>query len=134
MGKLLNIRVMAQTYNEEDVAKAWPRLCALAWPQWSTKLGLKDLGIKTSVSVESSLGARPHGVVELASALPDLLKFGDLPKNVAEVLQAPVKEVAGINHALAVALGDWRTKEALELATALEEALDKAEQSITKNL
>lgn len=33
MGKLLQIRVSAWTYREEDVVRAWPALAALAWPR-----------------------------------------------------------------------------------------------------
>ena len=33
MGKLLQIRVSAWTYREEDVVRAWPALTALAWPR-----------------------------------------------------------------------------------------------------
>ena len=33
MGNLLQIRVSAWTYREEDVVRAWPALTALAWPR-----------------------------------------------------------------------------------------------------
>jgi len=33
MGKVLQVRVWASTYRDEDVEKAWPLLVALAWPE-----------------------------------------------------------------------------------------------------
>lgn len=138
MGKLLDIRVTAQTYNEEDVAKTWPRLSALVWPQWFSKLGLdrvvKDLpGYSIGLgAVEKSLGARKHGVVELAEALPDLIKFSELPEAVKQALQEPVQEITKINADLAAALGDWDAKKASSLSYALEEALSQAEQNLSK--
>lgn len=138
MGKLLDIRVTAKTYNEEDVAKTWPGLVALAWPEWSSRLGLKSIdkslaGFSIQASpVEASLGAKPHGVVELASALPDLLKFADLPDNIISAMQTPVKDVEDASSALAKALGDWNTKEALDITFKLEAALTKAEEALQK--
>ena len=136
MGKILDIRVMAQTYNEDDVAKAWPRLVLLAWPEWSAKLGLDrvsdDLpGYSVGLSpVEKALGQRKHGVMELAEALPDLLKFGDLPDNLTRVLKEPVELVDKLKRELDSALGDWNTKSASALTFKLEDALGAAERAI----
>ena len=33
MGKILQIRVSAWTYNEDDVPRTWPRLCSAVWPE-----------------------------------------------------------------------------------------------------
>ena len=139
MGKILDIRVMAQTYSEDDVVKTWPRLVLLAWPEWSAKLGMDRVsdnlpGYSTGVSVvEKALGPRPHGVMELAAALPDLLKFGDLPNNLTTVLEAPVAQVEKIKRELDAALGDWDTKTASALTFQLEDALSAAERSIDKS-
>lgn len=138
MGKLLDIRVSAKTYNEEDVAETWPDLVALVWPEWSSKLGLKSVDKKLAglsiqgSPVEAALGPRPHGVVELASALPDILKFGELPGDIAGALNAPVGEVERANTALAKALGDWNTKEALDITFKLEAALSNAEEALSR--
>ena len=32
MGRILFIRVSAVTFDEKDVIKAWPTLCAVVWP------------------------------------------------------------------------------------------------------
>lgn len=138
MGKILNIRVMAQTYNEDEVARAWPRLCSIVWPKWFARLGFEGLDKKVpglalgETPVEKALGAKTHGVVELASALPDLVKLGDLPKNVAAVLEEPAADVERAAAALAAALGNWDVKKATPLTFELEDALGKAEESLKK--
>lgn len=138
MGKILNIRVMAQTYNENDVAKAWPRLASLAWPEWSAKLGLEAIddslpGYSTGESVvEKALGARKHGVMELAGALPDLLNFSDLPDNILNALAEPVARADKARRGIDAALGDWDVKTAAALTFELEEALSAAEKSLAK--
>lgn len=136
MGKLLDIRVTARTYDEDAVAKAWPRLVALAWPEWSARLGMDGIrdyvpGYAAGQSpVEKALGGRGHGVVELAEALPDALKFGGIPDGVAAVLQAPVAEAEKIKRELDAALGDWNAQKASALTFQLEDALSRAEQSL----
>lgn len=136
MGKVLNIRVMAQTYSEDDVAKTWPRLTLLAWPEWSAKLGMDRVknglpGYSAGAGpVEKALGPRRHGVMELAEALPDLVKFGDLPESVAAALQGPAEQTEKIRRELEAALGDWDVKKASSLTFTLEDALSKAEQSL----
>lgn len=138
MGKLLNIWISAKTYNEDDVAKTWPHLVSLVWPKWFAKLGLKGIdenlpGLSVGeLPVEASLGSKPHGVVELASGLPDLVYLGELPDNMAKALEEPVKDVERVNLALATALSEWDTKKATPLTFELEDALDKAEQSLEK--
>ena len=59
MGRILQIRVSAWTYDEEEVLQAWPKLCALVWSQldqWG------PAGMK-------------RGVTELAGYLPDALRY-----------------------------------------------------------
>lgn len=138
MGKVLNIRVMAQTLNEDEVAKVWPRLVLLAWPEWMAKLGLERIadklpGYSAGISpVEKALGLRTHGVMELAEALPDLLKFGDLAANITAALEEPVALVEKLKGELDSALADWDTKTASALSFKLEDALTDAERSLDK--
>lgn len=68
MGKLLQIRVSAWTYREEDVVRAWPALTALAWPR-------------------PQYPDEKRGVLELVTALENGLSFEDWPQAVAEGLR-----------------------------------------------
>ena len=56
MGKLLQIRVSAWTYREEDVVRAWPALTALAWPrpQYPDEKRLRE-GIGRAAAVKKDL-------------------------------------------------------------------------------
>lgn len=137
MGKILDIRVMAQTYDEDEVAKAWPRLVMLAWPAWSAKLGMDGIkdglpgySVGAAGPVEKALGQRRHGVMELAAALPDLVKFGDLPENIVTILEETAPAVEKARLALESALGDWDVKKASALTYELEDALSAAEKSL----
>lgn len=138
MGKILNIRVMAQTYNEDDVAETWPRLTMLAWPEWSAKLGMDRIkdnlpGYSAGESaVEKALGARKHGVMELAEALPDVVRFGNIPAPIADALKEPAARTEKLRRELEKALGDWDIKTASALTDKLEDALGAAEQSLDK--
>ena len=64
MGKLLQIRVSAWTYREEDVVRAWPALTALAWPR-------------------PQYPDEKRGVLELVTALENGLSFEDWPQAAA---------------------------------------------------
>jgi hypothetical protein len=136
LGKILDIRVTARTYSEDDVAKTWPRLALLAWPEWSAGLGMDRVsdslpGYSPGISLaEKALGTRKHGVMELAQALPDLLKFCGLPDNFVKALEEPVSLVERLRRELEAALGDWDTKSALALTFKLEDALGAAERSL----
>ena len=70
MGKILQIRVGAWTYNEDEVVAAWPRLSALVWSEldrWGPQ-GMK------------------RGVTELAEYLPDALRFADISEESRKAL------------------------------------------------
>ena len=112
MGRILQIRVSAWTYDEEEVLQAWPKLCALVWSQldqWG------PAGMK-------------RGVTELAGYLPDALRFSDLPDDVKKLLFPGVKKVAGILDDMRKALADWDPRKANTLSDALEEALSELEK------
>lgn len=140
MGKVLNIRVMAQTYNEEDVAAAWPNLCSLIWPEWTSRLKIKtESSILPDVDmisgpgpVEKALGPKPHGVMELAGSLDDMLRFGGMGAPAVSALEPDFTEVTTLHTALEKALADWKVTEAQSLTVQLEEALTRAEESLKK--
>lgn len=118
MGKVLQIRVSAWTYNEDEVVKMWPNLSAVVWPeadQWSPPGGAR-------------------GVAELAEALPDVLRFGDLPDHVRAVLQDTVPNVALHLATMRQALGDWEPRGANAASDDLEAALSVAETALREVL
>ena len=118
MGRILQIRVSAWTYDEDEVLQAWPKLCALVWSQldqWG------PAGMK-------------RGVTELAGYLPDALRFSELPDDVKRALLPGVKKVASILEDMRKALADWDPRRANALSDALEEALFELEKEAPREL
>ena len=118
MGRILQIRVSAWTYDEDEVLQAWPKLCALVWSQldqWG------PAGMK-------------RGVTELAGYLPDALRFSELPDDVKRALLPDVKNVAAILEDMRKALADWEPRRANALSDALEEALFELEKEAPREL
>ena len=112
MGRLLQIRVGAWTYDEDEVLRAWPRLTALVWPEldrWAPP------GIR-------------HGVTELAEYLPDALRFGDVPEAEKKELLPGALQVAALLEAMRSALAEWEPRKANHISDQLEEALDALER------
>ena len=111
MGRILQIRVLAQTYRPGDVEKAWPRLCVLAWP--------KPL-------------ARPDetvGVLELVRVLEEQFQFGSLAPEVKMELEPELRKAINLKSELEAALADRRPALADSLSYLLEESLDAMEKS-----
>lgn len=118
MGRILQIRVSAWTYDEDEVLQAWPKLCALVWSQldqWGPP-GMK------------------RGVTELAGYLSDALRFSDLPDDVKRALLPGVKKVTAILEEMRKALADWEPRRANALSDALEEALFELEKEAPREL
>jgi len=108
MGKILQIRVMASTYDPEDMDKAWPRLVALCRPDYPYPKGPKT---------------RPTGVLELVQTLDDRCRFGDWEERAKDALRPGIDAALAVKARLEQALGDWRPTEANHLSDELEEAL-----------
>ena len=118
MGKILQVRVSAWTYDEDEVVEAWPRLCALVWPQldqWG------PAGMK-------------RGVAELAEYLPDAMRFSDLPEEVKKELRPGVEKVTSVLNEMRSALASWDPRRANSLSDALEEALTDLEKEAPKEM
>ncbi len=116
MGRILQIRVGAWTYNEDEVSAAWPELAALVWPQleaWG------PVGMK-------------HGVVELAEYLADAIRFGDLPRERRERLAPGAQEVSVLLEEMRAALADWNPRKANALSEQLEDALTNVERQLAE--
>ena len=104
MGKLLQIRVSAWTYREEDVVRAWPALAALAWPR-------------------PQYPGEKRGVLELVTALENGLSFEGWPKAVADGLRGGIGRAAAVKKELEEALFQWEPRKANGLSETLEEEL-----------
>ena len=118
MGRILQIRVSAWTYDEDEVLQAWPKLCALVWSQ------LDSWGPANM----------KHGVTELAGYLPDALRFSDLPEDVKKSLRPGVQKVADVLEEMRQALADWDPRKANRLSDSLEEALFELEKEAPNQL
>ncbi|MFW5837335.1 MAG: hypothetical protein ACOCVM_04960 [Desulfovibrionaceae bacterium] len=114
MGRVLTVRVMACTYDVNDVARRWPRLCRLAWPQ-----RLKD--------------DSPDGVLELVAALHDQVRFGDeLSEPAKQALGPGVEHAAQLSRSLEQALADRDPQRADKITYEMEDSLDGLEKTAAK--
>ena len=109
MGKVLQIRVIAVTWNKDLMEEEWPRIMQLA--------------LKAPVKWDNV------GVLELARVLDDCLKFKHLSDRQREVLGPGIEKAAQIRRELEKALADWEPAKANELSDRLESALDELERA-----
>ena len=107
MGKALQIRVSAVTWDEDLVEKLWPQLAELAF----------------SVPITHE----KHGVLEMVCALREGLKFMDWPESRRAALQDGVARASATVQQLEKALEDWKPQEANRLSDVLESELDSLE-------
>ncbi|MGE4265618.1 MAG: hypothetical protein AB7E46_14230 [Desulfovibrio sp.] len=113
MGRILQIRVSAWTFDPAEVEKRWPRLVAL--------------GFTPPVLLKQE-----RGVLELVDNLADRLGMGVLPEPAQSVLGDSLRRAAAARERLAAALADWNAREANAATDEIEEALDEAEQDARK--
>lgn len=109
MGKVLQIRVIATTWDDELVEDYWPRLAQLAF---SVPIKLEN-----------------HGVLEMVRALGEGLRFAKWPAPRKEALAEGIHRAVEIKEELEKALSDWDPRRANELSNELENTLDKLERS-----
>lgn len=112
MGKILQIRVMAYTYDESEVAKAWPKLSALAFPE----------------QYPASQLSTQKGVFELIDSLVDQIRFDMVEKSVKQALTAGTDALKDLKVHLEEALADWNPQKANKLSDDLEQMLDELEK------
>ncbi|MEF2144374.1 MAG: hypothetical protein V3573_02915 [Desulfovibrionaceae bacterium] len=113
MGRLLQIRVSASTYDEQAVSKAWPVLAKLAW------------------GVDRVDGAA-YGVLELCETIADKARLHLLSDDAALALGKGPEEAEAIRRKLEQALAEWKASEANRLSDDLEEALSELEKRVEK--
>ncbi len=109
MGKALQIRVSAVTWNESLPEELWPQLFELA---------------KAVPSSEKKLG-----VIEMVTRLGDGLQFMDWSKERKNLLNHGIKQAVSTVKALEKALADWDPRTANGLSDTLEDILDTLEQN-----
>ena len=107
MGKALQIRVSAVTWDEELLEKLWPRLTELAF----------------SVPLKHD----KRGVLEMVKSLHDGLRFMDWPAQRKEALTPGIELCADIAQRIEGSLTNWDPRKANALSDELELELDKLE-------
>ncbi len=114
MGRLLQIRVIAQTYDEAAAEERYARLYALAWPAAATP------------------AAGPRGLLELTAALDDAVRLGDLPGPDRKALLPGVERAMAAKTALEAALGNRDPQAADRASYELEDILAELEKIAPK--
>ncbi|QCC84598.1 hypothetical protein DDIC_01615 [Desulfovibrio desulfuricans] len=109
MGKALQIRVSAVTWNEDLLEKLWPKLTELAF----------------SVPIKHE----KHGVLEMVRALDEGLQFLPWSQARRTAIGPGILEAARIKADIETALADWQPREANKLSDTLEDVLDQLEQA-----
>lgn len=128
MGRVLTVRVSVTTYNEEDVFRSWPNLCALAWPGKGEVY--RDGWKPKPVTFPPPVAADPvrHGVVELVRGLLEEFRLGDWGKDVKARLEAGLGDLEKALAALESALADWQPQAANTATNIIEDCLDALEE------
>lgn len=111
MGRVLQVRLYAYTYAEEDARSAWPTLWKIAFEE--TKPGF------------------PHdkkGVLELVRALDDLYQFGDIPGSFRKILEQDLSGVLGGVNELQRQLAEWNPQAANRATDLIEDRLNELEK------
>jgi hypothetical protein len=114
MGKILQIRVTAQTFKTEDVEKEWPKLYATAWPD-------APKGVR-----------KPGGVPELVDELEDQFRFGNIAADVKALLAKALPGLMNCKTLMQEALADWDPAMADKLSYTLEDLLSDLESEMPK--
>lgn len=109
MGKVLQIRVAAVTWDDELLEKYWPRITRLAF---SVPIKLEN-----------------HGVLEMVRALSEGLQFADWSQARKDGMGPGIMECSKIRAEINAALADWDARKANDLSNQLEDALDKLERA-----
>jgi len=112
MGKLLQIRVSAWTFSEDEVQKTWPGLWDLVWGEGGDAIPKK-------------------GVLELAQAVFDAVRAGLISSEKAELLREKAEEAEDLRFKIEAALAARDPKGADKLTYDLEDCLDSL-QDISK--
>jgi hypothetical protein len=106
VGRNLFIRVSAETYDEKEVFRAWPTVYAMIWPDAEEK---------------------NKGVLQLVDAFVEYIHFGNMADAARNALAELARMLERLRAELDEALSNRDVQMASGLTTAIEDALDKAE-------
>ncbi|PKN09253.1 MAG: hypothetical protein CVU73_04950 [Deltaproteobacteria bacterium HGW-Deltaproteobacteria-8] len=118
MGRTLQIRVSASTFDPVEVERRWPRLSALAFSPVAVKI--------------PALPPETRGVQELVVHLADRLEIGMLPDEAARELADGIRKAASSRARLEAELAEWNAKAANAATDEIEDALDELEAQAKK--
>ncbi|WP_419787664.1 hypothetical protein [Pseudodesulfovibrio sp.] len=113
MGTVLQVRVMAETYSEDEVKKAWPALWDLVWEDGGDAIPKK-------------------GVLELVQAVYNAVRAGLVSSDKADALSDGAEAAEDLRFKLQDALAARNPQEADRLSYAIEDALDELEDTAKK--
>lgn len=123
MSRVLFIRVSAETFNEDDVLKSWPTLCATVWPDAGANKNDKPSRIIKQLAPSPAKGA-----LALVDAFTEHVRFvADEAERKALLPYA--EKLEGLRKNLDEALGNRDVHKASTLTDAIEDALDEAEKA-----
>ena len=112
MGKVLQVRVWASTYSEDDVKGEWPRLFELAFPE------------------DKQLYVAKAGVLEMIDTLVDACRFADWSDGLKDYAKEPLDAIMKLRKELDEALSDWNPQLANVLTNKIEDALSDLEKDL----
>ena len=136
MGRILSIRLSAVTFNTEDVFRAWPLLCTMAWPE----KGYISNGVWCPLPMSAALAPpvvseQPrYGVHELVHELLEEFEFGDWDTSLKEKAQEGMSALRQAFASLENALANWKPQLANTATDAIEDALDRLELELAPGL
>ncbi len=107
MGKVLQIRVVAVTWNDDLLEYYWPQLTNLAF--------------SVPIKFEN------RGLLEMVRALSEGLQFMKWSDARKQAMGPGIREAAKIRDEIEKALADWQPARANELSNKLEDTLDDLE-------
>lgn len=114
MGRTLQVRVSATTFDPAEVGRRWPRLTGLAFSPVAVKI--------------PALPEERRGVLELVEHLADRLEIGMLPDEASAELADGIRRASAAREQLAAHLADWNPREANLDTDRIEDALDELEK------
>ena len=132
MGRILSVRLSATTFNDGEVLRAWPRLCALAWPGKGEIScgGWRPKTVPPALTPPVRPETSHFGVLDLVSDLLEEAEFGDWDAALALRLEAGLDDLRHAASGLKKALADWNPKAANAATDEIEDALDKMEREL----
>jgi len=123
MGRILFIRVSAETYDDKEVLRAWPKLYAMVWPDAWT-----DSSDSPAKITRDLLPDARRGALQLIDAFVEHVHFGNMPAAARKALGGSAEILERLRADLNEALGNRDAQAASRLTNAIEDALDDAEK------